>query len=268
MTLARRVAPILQVDPQGELCGRYVRGGMDVPWIEAVARFHVQDGADEIWVRLSHADMRGAGGLFEPIKALERRVFVPLVAWGAIHSPADARLLIGLGAQRVIIDALDDEIDEPIAFVESIAKAVGPDRVSVALLTRRVARRGRVGWELCRKGGASSGHDAVATAVSLANAGAGEIVIQSQFEGLATPDVVVHDADLVDTLLSVMPIQLVSAGNDQEPTTMVTPLLMGADGVATSQLFASGAVTVADAKALLASFGIALRPARPPYTWA
>lgn len=267
MTLARRVAPILEIDPQGALRTRYVRGGMEMPYVEAVAGYLVQDGADEIWLRLRGADARGAAGLFEPLKALEKRVFVPVVAWGAVRSPADARLLVGLGAERVVVDCLDEAVEDPIGFVEIIARAIGPDRVTAALVTRRVVSQGRVAWELCRPDGASTGQDAVATAVTLASVGAGEIAIQPHYSGIAALEAgVVHDADLVDTLLSALAVQVISVGEDREPADMVTPLLMGADGVASARLFADGSVSVVDAKAALAEYGIPLRPPYPPYT--
>lgn len=265
MTLARRIAPILEMNAQGELLTQYRRGGMDVRFVESVGTYHVQDGADEIWLRLRGPDARGAGGLFEPLKGLARRVAVPLVAWGAIRSLADARLLVGLGAERVVLDFDELRNPEPGALIEQLARALGPARISVALTTRRMLKGGRIGWELCSASGESLGHDAIATTVRLANQGAGEIIVQPYYQGLAAPDVVVHDAELVDTLMNVLVVQLVSVGEDREATDMVTPLLMGADGIASARLFAEGNVSIADAKQTLAGFGIPLRAPNPPY---
>ena len=265
MTLARRIAPILEMNAQGELLTLYRRGGLDVRFIESVAAYHAQDGADEIWLRLREADARGAGGLFEPLKGLLRRVDVPLVAWGAIRSLSDARLLVGLGAERVVLDFDDLGGNDPGTLLEQLARTLGPARISVALKTRRMLKGKSIGWELCSAQGESLGHDAIATALRLANLGAGEIVVEPSYQGLAASDVVVHDPELVDTLMSVLAVQLVSVGEDREAADMVTPLLMGADGIASARLFADGNLSIADAKETLAGFGIPLRAAKPPY---
>lgn len=268
MTLARRVIPILELDGSGAVAGGFRRGGLEVPHFQAVALFHAQDGADEVWVRLKEPDRRGAGGLFEPLRALRERLFVPLVAWGAVRSVADARLLIGLGADRVVVECMEESPDDPVGFVGDIVRAIGPDRVSVALVTRRIAAGGRLAWELCRSGGEGTGQDAVATALALERAGAGELVLVPFYHGVSAPEFVVHDGDLVDTLASALPVPVLSVGKDKEPLHMAPPLLMGADGVASARLFRGGNVTVAEAKAALRGMGIPLRPPVAPYALA
>ena len=262
MTLAKRVIPVVSVDASGEPARGFQRGGLDVPHLESIARYHDEDGADEIWLHLQNPDERGAAALFDPVKGVRERTAVPLVAWGAIRSSADARLLVGLGADRVIVDAADPAIEDIGVAVQDIANAVGKSAVSVALVTRRRVRdieAGSVAWELCADDGTPLGRDAVTLARSLADLGAGELVIRPWLQGFQAGDARGHDPELVDRLLSLLPEQLVSVGWDIDPTDLVPALLMGADGVASERLFNTGACTLAAAKEKLATFGIPLR---------
>ena len=102
MTLARRLCAILDVDEAGRPARPYTRGGLDATFVEAIAAFMVQDGIDEVWLSASSkgssTSLPDIKTLFEPLAALERRVFAPLVAWAPIQSPAEARLLLSFGA--------------------------------------------------------------------------------------------------------------------------------------------------------------------------
>jgi imidazole glycerol phosphate synthase subunit HisF len=272
VTIAKRVAPIILIGPDGTPADPYTRGGMEVPHLEAIARFHEGDGADEIWLRLAHADERGAAALFDPVRAVRSRVSIPIVVWGAVRSSADARLLVGLGADRVIVDEADPNIDDVEAAVADIASAIGTACLGVALITRRRVKdlekwssTRAVAWELCRLDGEPRGEDAVARASALTKAGAGEVVLQPWLQGFKAGGATGHDPELVDRLLSMTPHQVVSVGQDHDPADMVPALLMGADGVASWTLFADGQCTVADTKRRLEEFGIPLRPVIAPY---
>lgn len=266
MTLARRVVPILDVTPEGAAATSFVRGGLEVPHFEAIARFHAQDGADEVWLRLVEPDARGAAGLFEPLNALRERLFVPLVAWGSVRSAADARLLVGLGAERVVVDALGDPTLDPYALTRDLALAVGSDRLSVAVVVRRVVVPSRrVVWELCMPSGEGTGQDALGAILALVGAGAGEVVVVPQYLPSEGPPRIAHDADLVDALLPSLSVPVVSVGDDKDPADMAATLLMGADGTASATLFADGSVSVSQTKRALAEYGIPLRPPTPPY---
>lgn len=265
MTLARRVLPIVDVTSDGVPARAFARGGLEVPHLEAICNFHLADGADELWLRLITPDARGAGGLFEPLNALRERVFVPLVAWGAVRSAADARLLVGLGAERVVVDAWPDNGNGPVEIVQDVAEAVGPDRITVSMVVRRVMSARRVAWELCDRTGEGTGHDAITAAQALARAGAGEIALVARYAPSDGTPRTAHDADLVDALLPHLEVPVVSVGDDKEPADMAAALLIGADGAASATLFADGDTTVRRTKQVLADFGIPLRPAEPPY---
>lgn len=266
MTLARRVVPILDVTPDAAPAVAFSRGGLDVPHLEAIAMYHASDGADELWLRLVHPDARGAAALFEPLNALRDRLFIPVVAWGSVSSAADARLLIGLGAERVVVDVTPDEKTDSLGLVRDVIEAVGPDRTSVAMLVRRVASTRHVRWELCGAFGEGTGQDVESAAQALVAAGVGELVVVPWYQPADGGPRAAHDPDLVDALLPVLAVPVVSVGDDTDPADMAAALLMGADAVASATLFADGGVTIAGAKKALAEYGIPLRPPTAPYT--
>ena len=261
MTIAPRIIPILDVDPEGRIEGGFLRGGLDLAHAKPAVLYLVSEGADEIWLRLARPDQRGAADLFELIRMIQPTLFVPLVVGGAIASASDARLLIGLGAERVIVECSHLGLGDPVARVEEMVNAVGSDRVVAELVVRRVAAAESYTWEFCDHLGEGTEQDAFNLLQEICRAGAGEIVLNPYFKGALTG----HATDLVERLSTVASVQVLSIGLEKEPADMATPLLMGADGVATRQLFNDGSHTVADVKNMLRGFGIPVRPVPGPF---
>lgn len=265
MTLARRVCAVVDCDGEGLVVAPYQKGGLEVRYAEVVAAFHAQDGADEVWLRLTAPGARGVAGLFERMEALSRRVFVPVVAWGPIDSAADARLLLSFGADRVVVEVGHPDHGDPLEHVAKIASAIGKDRVTAAVVVRRVASQEGLAWELCDAKGHGTGMNALAIARQLPQHGAGEIVVRALFPGLDAEAGVVHDGDLVEQVSSWLEVPVVSVGEDKAPGDMAEALLMGADAVASATLFKDGTITVSQAKRALKEQGVTLRPPRGPY---
>jgi len=261
MTLARRVVPIIEFDAQGYALGGWQRGGMNLEFVETVARYLAAEGADEIWLRLTEPDVRGASGLYDPVKSLRGALFIPLVAWGAIRSASDARLMVGLGADRVVIDCTDPEVPDPIGMIAQIAQTVGPDRVSATVVARRVADKQSFTWELCDSSGEGLGQDAWDFVLELTSAGAGEVVFQPFFDKTLSA----HATDFVERLSGHIPQQVVSIGSERELADVAGPILMGADAVASASLFRDGQHSVRDVKTVLREYGVVVRPATGLY---
>jgi imidazole glycerol phosphate synthase subunit HisF len=259
VTLAKRVCAILPLDDAGKPKQRFEKGGLVADFIEAIASFVEKDGADEVWLRLLQKEgaARGPNALYGPLSVLEKRVFVPIVAWAPIPSPADARLLLGFGADRVVVDA-HLGLPDPLGHVAKVAQIVGPDRVTAALGVRRVATDKGVAWELVDGAGQGTGVDALVLAERMPQAGACEILLVHSVPA-PSADVVVHDGELIEQATALLPVPVLSVGEDRDAADLATPLLMGADGVCTA-LFASGTPTPAEVKASLAEYGIGLRP--------
>lgn len=262
MSLARRLSAIVDFDISGRALGGYERGGMLIDYVETVARYLAAEGVDEVWLHLVTPDDRGAAALFEPLKALASDLFIPLVAWGAVSNASDARLVCGMGADRVVVAASDPNLPDVVQVVRAIAQSVGPDRVSAAVMVRRVAEGKSFAWEACDIGGQGTGRDAIAFLEELRSAGAGELVLIPSHEG----ELAAHPTGLVERLAATMEVQVVSMGFEREPADLAAPLLIGADAVATAVLFRDGKTTVEEVKKMLTAMGVPVRPAGPPYT--
>jgi imidazole glycerol phosphate synthase subunit HisF len=257
VTLAKRICAIIPVDDAGKPKQRFEKGGLVADFMEAIASFLEKDGADEVWLRVDvdKETTRGPNALFAPLGVLEKRVFVPIVAWARVPTPADARLLLSFGADRVVVD-VNLGLPDPLGHIARVAQATGPDRVTAALSVRRVAGDKGVMWELLDDKGQGTGIDARTLTERLPAAGAAEIVLVHSTPA-PSADVVVHDGELIEQV-TTLPIPVLSLGEDRDAADLATPLLMGADGVC-SALFSTGSPTPAEAKEALAGYGIMLR---------
>lgn len=271
MTLARRLCALVPCDDGGKPRKRFTKGGLDVDFIEAIANHLGNDGADEVWLRVDTTTTVGAPGvtgrgpnaLYQPLAVLEKRTFVPVVAWASAPTPADARLLLGFGADRVVVDANLGLADPngPLGFIARVCQTTGADRVVAALSVRRFVGDKGVVWELVDPQGQGTGLDAIVLAERMPRVGACEILLVPSVPA-PTSERLVHDGELIERVSSMSSVPVLSVGDDREVADLATPLLMGADGVV-SALFATGSPTVAEGKDALKEFGLPLRPVLP-----
>ncbi|MDP2339599.1 MAG: hypothetical protein Q8O67_01465 [Deltaproteobacteria bacterium] len=265
MTLARRLCALLDVDEQGRPGRPYTRHGLDATFVESIAAFMVQDGVDEVWLnalppKASQTSTPAPSGpsvklLFEPLASLERRVFAPIVAWAPITSPADARLLLEFGADRVVVDVNRGGPD-PVGFVERIVEATGPDRVCCAVHARRVIDDKGTAYELVSPSGEGSGINAVSLVDRLTAAGACEVLLVPVKGG--PQQRTMHDGELIELSAATLSLPLLAHADDVEAADIATALLMGADGVVT-RLFSGGRPGFDEVKRALADYGLPIR---------
>lgn len=266
MTLARRLCAVLDVDDAGRPARPYTRGGLDATFVEAIAAFMVQDGIDEVWLAAapSRSSLSSSSGpppvldvkvLFEPLATLERRVFAPLVAWAPVLSPADARLLLSFGADRVVVD-VNRGLPDPLSFVERIVEATGPDRVCCAVHARRVLNDKGTAFELVTPSGEGTGVNAISLVEQLPSVGAAEVLMVPA----RGPDQsrALHDGELIELASATLSLPLLAHADDVEAADIATALMMGADGVVT-RLFSGGRPTFDEVKRALLDYGLPVR---------
>jgi imidazole glycerol phosphate synthase subunit HisF len=273
MTLAKRICALVPCDETGRPRKRFIKGGLEVDFIEAIANHLANDGAEEVWLRVDPSTTvpsgagagasaapgasRGPNALYNPLAVLEKRTFVPVVAWASAPTPADARLLLGFGADRVVVD-VNLGLPDPVAFIARVVQTTGPDRVSAALAVRRFVGDKGVVWELVDPQGQGTGIDAITLAARLPAVGACEILLVPSVPAPQS-ERFVHDGELIEHVSAMSSVPVLSVGDDRELADLATPLLMGADGVV-SALFATGSPTVDAGKRALQEYGLALRP--------
>ena len=255
MTLARRLCALVPCDDTGKPKVRFNKGGLDVDFVEAIANHLAVDGADEVWLRLD-AGVK-ANALYAPLQVLEKRTFVPVVAWGHAPTPADARLLLGFGADRVVVD-VNLGMPDPLGFIARVVQTAGTDRITAALAVRRFVGDKGVVWELVDPEGKGTGLDAIVLAERLPAAGACEILLVPSVPAPQS-ERLVHDGELIEHVSALSSVPVLAVGDDREIADLAMPLLMGADGVVTS-IFSTGAPTVQAGKQALAAYELPLRP--------
>ena len=138
MTLARRICALLELDANGEMIGpRAPEDKADpIQYLENTCQSLLANGVDEIWLRLCESNTRGISALYEPLRRLRPQVHLPIVAWGQIHSEAEARLLLNLGADRVLVDLSRARSPlEPIETIHKFLKATAPDQIVAGIMT-------------------------------------------------------------------------------------------------------------------------------------
>jgi cyclase len=252
MTLARRICALVECDDTGKPKSPFNKGGLDVDFVEAIAHHLGNDGADEVWLRAPSPK-----SLYTALDTLAKRTFVPVVAWAPCPTPADARLLLGFGADRVVVD-VNLGLPDPLGFVAKVVHDAGPDRITAALSVRRFVGDKGVLFELVDPAGEGAKLDAIVLAERLAQSGACEILLVPSVPAPQS-ERLVHDGELIEQVSALSSIPVLAHGDDREIADLATPLLMGADGVATA-LFSTGTPTVQAGKLALAEFGLPLRP--------
>jgi cyclase len=248
-----RVIPCLDVD-----AGRVVKGVNFVDLrdagdpVELAARYDAE-GADE----LVFLDITASSGDRETIVDVARRtaeeVFIPFTIGGGIRSVDDARKLLRVGADQVSV--MTAAIARP-ELVSEIAEEFGSQCAVVAIDARRVVG----GWEVFTHGGRKpTGLDAVSWAEEVEKLGAGEILLTSMDRD-GTRDG--FDLELTRAVVGACSIPVIASGGVGTLEHLVEGAIEGgADAVLAASIFHFGEHTVREAKELLASRGVNVRPA-------
>jgi cyclase len=173
--LLKRIIPCLDVDK-----GRVVKGVKYVDHVDAgdpveVAQLYDAQEADEITFLDITASHEGRGILLDVVTRTAETVFMPLTVGGGVRSLDDIRDLLNAGADKVSI--MTAAVENPDLVGEAAVK-IGSANLVVAIDAR--ARSSGDGWEVCTHGGRRpTGIDAVEWAASMAQMGAGEILLTS-----------------------------------------------------------------------------------------
>ncbi|MSQ69336.1 MAG: imidazole glycerol phosphate synthase subunit HisF [Gammaproteobacteria bacterium] len=252
MGLAKRIIPCLDVD-----AGRVVKGVRFVDIRDAgdpveIARRYDAQGADEITFLDITASSDERATLVQVVEAVAAQVFIPLTVGGGIRTLADVQRMLSAGADKVGINTA--AVADP-DFVRAAATKYGSQCIVVAIDARGVAP-GR--WEVFTHGGRKpTGLDAVAWAVRMAAAGAGEILLTSMDRD-GTRDG--FDLALTRAVADAVPVPVIASGGVGNLDHLAAGVLEGhADAVLAASIFHFGEHTVGAAKRHLARAGIEMR---------
>jgi len=261
--LLKRIIPCLDVDK-----GRVVKGVQYVDHVDAgdpveVARHYDEQEADEITFLDITASHEERGILLDVVTRTAETVFMPLTVGGGVRSIQDVRDLLNAGADKVSI--MTAAVENPDLVADAAAK-IGSANLVVAIDARRrpdADAQGELGWEVCTHGGRRpTGIDAVAWAVRVAEAGAGEILLTSMDRDGTKSG---YDLPLLRAVAQGVSVPVIASGGGGSAEDLAAALSEGPDGghaqaALAASIFHFRETTVGDVKRQLLEWGIAVRP--------
>ncbi len=264
--LAKRIIPCLDVTG-----GRVVKGVNFVELrdagdpVEIAARYNEQ-GADELTFLDITATSDGRDLILHIIEAVASQVFIPLTVGGGVRTVDDVRRLLNAGADKTSFNSA--ALANPQVIEDASAK-YGAQCIVVAIDAkrrsgvdeRRVESDGRLagpGWDVYSHGGRrNTGLDAVCWAKTMAERGAGEILLTSMDRDGTRSG---FDLELTRCVSDAVEVPVIASGGVGTLDHLADGIqLGGADAVLAASIFHYGEFTISQAKCCMAARGIAVR---------
>jgi cyclase len=253
--LAKRIIPCLDVN-----AGRVVKGVNFVGLRDAgdpleVARRYNEQGADEIAFLDITASSDNRDLILSIIEKVAEQIFIPLTVGGGVRRVEDVRRLLNAGADKVSINT--SAVTNP-QLVADAAGRYGAQCIVVAIDARRVDGDTVPRWEVFTHGGRNAtGLDALEWAATMAQAGAGEILLTSMDRDGTRQG---FDLQLTRAVCDAVSVPVIASGGVGGLQHLADGIIQGgADAVLAASIFHYGEFTVLEAKRYLAERGIEVR---------
>ncbi|MDE1930486.1 MAG: imidazole glycerol phosphate synthase subunit HisF [Alphaproteobacteria bacterium] len=247
-----RVIPCLDVKD-----GRVVKGVNFVDLVDAgdpveQAKVYDAEGADELTFLDITASAENRDTLYDVVRRTAEQCFMPLTVGGGVRTVEDIRKLLLAGADKTSVNTAAVARPE---LVQEAAEKFGSQCIVVAIDAKQA---GAGKWEVFTHGGRrATGIDAVEWAKRMAVAGAGEILLTSMDRDGTQRG---FDIPLTRAIADAVPIPVIASGGVGALSHLVEGVRDGhASAVLAASIFHFGTFRVAEAKAALATAGIAVR---------
>jgi imidazole glycerol-phosphate synthase subunit HisF len=205
--LAKRILPCLDVK-----AGRVVKGVNFVDLRDAgdpveLAQAYNLAGADELVFLDITATHEDRDVIYDVVYRTAEQVFIPLTVGGGISDVDTIKKLLRAGADKVSINSA--AVKDP-DFVGQAARRFGDQCIVVAIDARRRQDPANPGWDVYVRGGReNTGLDAVAWAKTVADRGAGELLVTSMdADGTQAG----YDLELTQTIARSVGIPVIASG--------------------------------------------------------
>ena len=249
--LTKRIIPCLDVRDGRVVKGVRFQNLRDAGCPVTCALAYAQAGADELVMLDVSATPEGRKTAAETV-AVRAVVDIPLTVGGGGCAVADARRLLGAGADQVATKSAAVERPELLA---ELADAFGRQCTVIAI---DAARTPAGGFEVVtRSGTVRTGIDAIEWAQQATTLGAGEILLTSwDRDGTRAG----YDLPLLRSVSAAVRVPIIASGGADSADHMVAALAAGADAVLAASIFHDGDTTVAQVKGALSAQGVEVRP--------
>lgn len=253
--LAKRILPCLDVK-----AGRVVKGINFVNLRDAgdpveLSQAYNQAGADELVFLDITATHEDRSIIFDVVQRTAEQVFIPLTVGGGIQNVETIKQLLRAGADKVSINSAAVRTPE---LINEASDRFGSQCIVVAIDARRRCDPGNPGWDVFVRGGREkTGLDAIVWAETVAQRGAGELLITSMdADGTQAG----YDLELTRTIASRVSIPVIASGGAGNCQHIYEALTEGkAEAALLASLLHYGQLTVAEIKTYLAAHQVAVR---------
>ena len=254
--LAVRVIPCLDVDAGRVVKGVNFTGLRDAGDPVEMARVYDAEGADELVFLDITASSGSRETTYDVVRRTAEQVFIPLTVGGGVRTVDDVDRLLRAGADKVGVNTAAVARPE---LVGEIAERFGAQVLVLSVDARRTTGEVRTpsGFEVTTHGGRrSTGIDAVEWAARCAQAGAGEILLNSMdADGTQTG----FDLELVRLVRSAVDVPVIASGGAGALEHFAPAVEAGADAVLAASVFHFGKLRIGAVKQALRDAGHTVR---------
>ncbi len=249
--VAPRIVPCLDVKDGRVVKGIRFQNIRDAGDPADQAGEYERQGADEIVILDIGASHEARDTQRETVRAVRRRIHIPLTVGGGVRTVDDARGLLAAGADKVSVNTAAAR--DP-SLLERLSQAFGTQCVVLAIDARRLGDS----WDTLVMGGReATGIDAIEWARQGTDLGAGEILLTSwDRDGTRAG----CDVELLETTRQAVDVPVIASGGIGTPDDVVTAFRTGADAVLAASVFHDGDLTVGEIKKFVSDRGLAVRP--------
>jgi imidazoleglycerol phosphate synthase cyclase subunit len=246
----RRVIPCLDVHAGRVVKGIQFQALRDAGDPVELAEMYADQGADELVLLDVSATPEGRANALETVRAVRRRLPIPLTVGGGVRALADARALLEAGADKVGVNTA--AVSRPELLTE-MAEEFGCQCTVLALDAARVGD----GWRVVVRSGRDRLElDVVDWATTAVAAGAGEVLLTSwDRDGTQSG----YDLELLEAVCGAVGVPVIASGGAETAEHMAQALLAGADAVLAASILHDGHTTVSAIKRRLAALGMEVR---------
>jgi cyclase len=219
--------------------------------MQAVKVYNMREVDELVFLDIT-ATLEGRSPDFDTVDELADECFMPLAVGGGVHSLADVRHLLQVGADKVVINTA--AVDEPV-LIRQVADRFGAQCIVVSIDAKRTALGTYEAYT--RSGTQRTRRDPVSIAREAEAMGAGEILITS-IDRDGTMDG--YDVELVRQVADAVSVPVIASGGAGTYEHMAEVLTEGgASAVAASSIFQFTERTPLEAKHYLRERGFPVR---------